>query len=333
MMSARPALSPGTSSRSAGVSAASCSRMCSTSCRGMAVPCTLRTRMPCRARNIPARLVNVPPEPITVAPRQSRTGSAFRMDWRTCLRNFLRPFTPFRSERNRSVIRIAPNGNESRRSTRPSAANASSSDPPPISITTLRPTPSSKCASADRNARRASSSPSRMRGRSPASRRRRARNAWPLLASRTALVATASMRLAPSCRASVAIRVRASTAASVLASSSLPLTPSPAPRRGAAFISSTTRMVPSGETSATICRIELDPMSMAAMRCSRSSLLGRYGPSLRGPVTSSVSRGSGPGAGRRGGDAARRARDPAAPRSRDSRPTEHRRAAPSARRR
>src|SRR5688572_8416673 len=46
----------------------------------------------------------------------------------------------------------------------------------------------------------------------------------------------------------------------------MPLMSTPAPRRGAAFISSMTRIRPSGETSAMICRIEFDPMSMAERR-------------------------------------------------------------------
>ena len=50
------------------------------------------------------------------------------------------------------------------------------------------------------------------------------------------------------------------------ASDSSPVAPSPAARRGAAFISSTTWIDPSGETSATICRIEFEPMSIAATR-------------------------------------------------------------------
>jgi hypothetical protein len=45
---------------------------------------------------------------------------------------------------------------------------------------------------------------------------------------------------------------------------------SPVPRRGAAFISSTTRICPAVLTSATIWRIEFDPMSIAAMRWSPS---------------------------------------------------------------
>src|SRR5690349_13000163 len=40
----------------------------------------------------------------------------------------------------------------------------------------------------------------------------------------------------------------------------------PAPSLGAAFISSTTRMTPVGETSAMVCRIEFEPMSIADTR-------------------------------------------------------------------
>ncbi len=59
----------------------SMSRMCSRSERGMCAACTDRAavRIPCRARKTPARLVNVPPEPISWAPRQSRRGTLARM--------------------------------------------------------------------------------------------------------------------------------------------------------------------------------------------------------------------------------------------------------------
>ena len=89
-----------------------------------------------------------------------------------------------------------------------------------------------------------------------------------LLASRTALVATISMRAAPNCRASVTMRCTADTAESMADSESAPVVSSPSPRRGMAFISSTTRMAPAGDTSATICRTEFEPMSMAAIRTS-----------------------------------------------------------------
>jgi len=46
----------------------------------------------------------------------------------------------------------------------------------------------------------------------------------------------------------------------------------PAPSLGAAFISSTTRMTPVGETSAIVMRIEFDPISIAEMRMSESFL-------------------------------------------------------------
>ena len=63
-----------------------------------------------------------------------------------------------------------------------------------------------------------------MRSSSPASCRTRATNCAPLAASRTALVATASMRVAPSCRASVAMRPTASTARSIAVVPSTPVT-------------------------------------------------------------------------------------------------------------
>src|SRR5687768_7513965 len=68
------------------------------------------------------------------------------------------------------------------------------------------------------------------------------------------------------------MRPTTSSASRILLSSMRRVSRVPAPRRGAAFISSTTRMVPSLPTSATICRIELDPMSIAAMRVTPSGL-------------------------------------------------------------
>ena len=208
----------------------------------------------------------MPPEPMTSAPRQSRTAKLAFTAARTARRSSttLRGRGPPR--RYSSVTRMAPKGSEMRCSSSPSALSASSSDPPPMSMTTARPAPISKCASALRKLRRASSSPSSRRTLSPASSRTRRRNASPLRASRTALVATASTRAQPSCRASVAIRCSASSAARIPLSASSPVSCTPAPRRGAAFISSTTRMAPRLPTSATIWRMELEPMSMAAMR-------------------------------------------------------------------
>src|SRR5687767_6817316 len=52
---------------------------------------------------------------------------------------------------------------------------------------------------------------------------------------------------------------------------SSPASSSPAPNRGWARISSTTRIPPSGATSATICRTEFEPMSIAATRSVRAS--------------------------------------------------------------
>src|SRR5215217_5455474 len=169
-------------------------------------------------------------------------------------------------------MRTAPKGSESRCSSTPSAESASSSEPPPMSITTARPTPISKWASALRKESIASCSPSSNRTRSPVSSRTCARNCAPLRASRTALVATASTRWAPSCRARVFMRERASMAARMAVPDSSPVSSSPAPSRGAAFSSSMTRMAPVGDTSATIARMELEPMSIAPMRTSPLAL-------------------------------------------------------------
>ncbi len=87
---------------------------------------------------------------------------------------------------------IAPSGSETSRSTSPSSLSASSSEPPPISMTTARPDPRSKWASALRKLRRASSSPRSILTFRPVSARTRSRNSSPLSASRTALVATTS---------------------------------------------------------------------------------------------------------------------------------------------
>src|SRR5688572_9645802 len=100
----------------------------------------------------------------------------------------------------------------------------------------------------------------------PASWRTRATNWSALEASRTALVATASTRVAPSCRASVAMRPIASAARCMDCEPSCPVPSRSAPSRGASFISSTTVITPSVVTSATIWRIEFEPTSMAAIR-------------------------------------------------------------------
>ena len=165
---------------------------------------------------------------------------------------------------------MAPNGSESRRSTSPSAESASSTEPPPMSHVTIRPCPTSKCACALRNESRASSSPEMTRTVRPASFFTCRTNAPPSAASRTALVATHSMRSAPSWRASVTMRCNASIAASALSTDRCPVSSTPVLRRGAAFISSTVRIWPVGLTSATIARMEFEPMSIAAMRRDRA---------------------------------------------------------------
>lgn len=83
---------------------------------------------------------------------------------------------------------------------------------------------------------------------------------------RTAEVATASTRRAPSWAASVDMRPSASSASRMAVSLSSPDAVRPAPSLGAAFSSSTMRIEPFVDTLATICRIELDPISIAAMR-------------------------------------------------------------------
>ena len=89
MMSERSGFRPATPRRSSSGIAASASRMCSTSTRGTAVACTFRAMsIPRRARWIPARFVNVPPEPMSWAPRQSRRGSTAFNAVRTSMRSF-----------------------------------------------------------------------------------------------------------------------------------------------------------------------------------------------------------------------------------------------------
>jgi hypothetical protein len=90
------------------------------------------------------------------------------------------------------------------------------------------------------------------------------------MASRTALVATTSVRVTPSWSASVAILVSVLSAFWIATSLSFPVSDNPAPNLGAAFISSTTRIVPDGETSAIVWRMEFEPMSIAEMRMSAS---------------------------------------------------------------
>ena len=127
---------------------------------------------------------------------------------------------------------------------------------------TERPSPSSKCASALRKPRRASRR-HLTRILRPASSRARARNAAPFVASRTALVATASSRDAPIMAGEVSIRSSASNARSMRG---VELVVRASPARGVAprFITSPTRIVPSCETSATMAASE--PMSIAATR-------------------------------------------------------------------
>src|SRR5512140_657752 len=174
-------------------------------------------------------------------------------------------------------MRSAPKGRDTRRSMSPAALSANSSEPPPMSTTAARPDARSKCASALRNPRSASSVPSSTRSWSFAALRTMSENCRAFEASRTALVATASMRVAPSCRASIAMRATASVARCIAESVSEPRSSIPAPSRGADFISSTTLMCPSVDTSATIARLEFDPMSMAATRSMPLGASGRSG--------------------------------------------------------
>src|SRR3954466_3436386 len=66
------------------------------------------------------------------------------------------------------------------------------------------------------------------------------------------------------------MRVSATSAACTAISPRLPRLSSPSPNRGAAFISSTTRIAPVGETSAMVWRMEFEPMSIADTRISPS---------------------------------------------------------------
>ena len=130
-----------------------------------------------------------------------------------------------------------------------------------------------------------------MRSASPVRDLTRATNSVALVASRTALVATATTRSASSFLASIAMLLSASTARVIAASSSRPVASRPVPSRGAAFISSTTVIVPSGSTSATICRIEFDPTSMAAIRTAPDARrsVERRSPSRRSASATDVS--------------------------------------------
>ena len=105
----------------------------------MRVPCVDRAVTPARLSTMPARLVKVPPEPITCAPRQSFTGIALRSPSRTCSRSVRTARGRTSGCRKRSVRRTAPYGSEATRSISPSLASTSSSEPPPMSITSERP--------------------------------------------------------------------------------------------------------------------------------------------------------------------------------------------------
>ena len=210
----------------------------------MCAACTDRAavRMPCRARKIPARLVNVPPEPISWAPRQSRRGTLRANVVAHCAAQLAH------AARRDAVLEVLlgqPNRAERQRHETLDDAFGAERE----LERSRRRCPSRRCGRrpcrsgrrALRKLSRASSSPSSTRTRSPVTRCTSVRNAAALLASRTALVATTSMRSAPSCLA------RASPCARRLRSPresrcrrAAPFAASPVASRGAAFISSTT---------------------------------------------------------------------------------------------
>ena len=170
--------------------------------------------------------------------------------------------------KNSSVRRIAPKGSEPSRSMTPSALSASSSEPPPMSTTTVRPTPMSKCATALRKLSRASSSPSstrtleagrradRARGTRARSPRRARRSSRRRRCARRRAAARASP-CARSLRARARIDVVGQLAGRVESGARGAARPSFRRRPGSRL---------RRETSATICRIEFDPMSIAATR-------------------------------------------------------------------
>ncbi len=267
MMSARFGLRPVTSARSAGVLVQSHSSSASTSPVWTVVPCTVSVECPRRAIAIRAMLVKEPPEPMRVAWIQSRHGSAFRSTWRTCRRSAATSFCGSRLPgRCDSVSRTAPRGSEVVTSTRPSTAPISSSEPPPMSATSVRVSVSVKWWATERHERRASRSSSMISSGMSSSLRIRAAKAGPLLASRMAEVATAASRVTPRRSATPFIRRSASNACSIASGSRAPVVPTPRASRGIAFSSSMTSMPLDGSCSATSRRIELEPTSMAPSR-------------------------------------------------------------------
>ncbi len=145
MMSARCGLSPSTLRRRSTLREQSHSSSCSTSAVLITSPWAASVGCPRRASTIRARLVKVPPEPITIALLHSRQRPTFL----SCLCTLTRSRSTSRvrdllSNRYFSVSRTAPSGSERLSSTRPLIAPISSRLPPPMSATRARPVASGK---------------------------------------------------------------------------------------------------------------------------------------------------------------------------------------------
>src|SRR5215218_6487097 len=140
-----------------------------------------------------------------------------------------------------------------------------------MSMTTVSRS-SARPAVAPRKVRRASSSPEIVRASTPYVSRRWSRNAAPFSASRTALVATATMRSAPS--RSITRRYSAIAAAtrSIASSASRPVRSTPWPRVVIVVRRSSSTTSPSSLRSATSSRVVFVPMSMTATATSVEQL-------------------------------------------------------------
>src|SRR5215213_3192364 len=166
--------------------------------------------------------------------------------------------------RKRSVCRTEPIWVDSWNSGRsPGRPTTYSVEPPPMSMTTVSRS-SARPAVAPTKVRRASSSPEIVRASTPYVSRRWSRNAAPFSASRMALVATATMRSAPS--RSITRRYSAIAAATrpIASSASRPVRSTPWPRVVMVVRLSSSTTPPSASRSATSRRVVFVPMSMTA---------------------------------------------------------------------
>ena len=155
---------------------------------------------------------------------------------RACLRSSRTASGGGGSPRRKSrVSRPAPRGTDTATSGSSSVPDASSSEPPPMSSSRIRPLDHPNHRRAARKVMRASSSPDSTWISSPVSARTRASTCSPLVASRMADVAKAMISVAPLSSASDWPRLTKSMSCSTAASSTLPSAPRCSDRRSGIF--------------------------------------------------------------------------------------------------